>query len=162
MSALPKQRAAFPIAAHVFLLRSGSVLLLKRANTGFEDQHYGVPAGHLEAGESIQQAAIRECQEEIGVELDPAGLQVIGVEHYHIPSSEGVDFFLTADRWSGDPYPRAECDEVRWCPLDALPANTIPFIARALQHHLQAGHWFDELGWDDTTSAPSPGGRGPG
>jgi 8-oxo-dGTP diphosphatase len=144
------QRAAFPIAAHVFLIHAGSVLLLKRAGTGFEDQNYGVPAGHLELGESIKQAAIRECQEEIGVELDPAALEVIGVEHYHIPTGEGVDFFLTASRWTGEPYPRAECDEVRWCPLDALPSNTIPFIARALQHHLQSGHWFDELGWADT------------
>ena len=146
------ERPAFPIAVHVFLLRAGSVLLLKRANTDFEDQSYGVPAGHLEAGESIKQAAIRECQEEIGVDLDPAALEVIGVEHYRIPSGQGVDFFLTAARWADQPYPRAECDEVRWCDLNDLPPNTIPFISRALHHHLQLGHWFDELGWEAPTS----------
>jgi len=134
----------FPVVTHVFLLRQGSVLLLRRAGTGFANGQYGPAGGHLEPGESIRQAAVRECREEVGVELDPAHLRMIGVSHYRTAHSEGIDFFLTATSWDGEPYARAECDEVRWCPLDAFPENTLPFVRRALAHHLQAGQWFDE------------------
>ena len=142
------ERVELPIAVHVFLLRSSSVLLLRRRNTGFEDGSYGPAGGHLDGGESVTRAATRECREEIGVEIDPAYLNVIGVTHYNSPTGEGIDFFFKATQWTGEPYPRAECDEVRWCSAGALPENTIPFVRRAIEHHLQAGLWFDELGWE--------------
>ena len=141
-------RARFPIAAHVFLLRSGSVLLQRRHNTGFEDGNYGPVGGHLNGGEPASAAAIRECREEVGVEIDPADLTAIGVTHYTSPDGEGVDFFFTASRWSGEPYPRDQCDELRWYPLDALPPNTIAFVRHAIEQHLQASVWFDEFGWE--------------
>jgi len=142
------KRTLLPIVAHTFLLRSDSVLLARRCNTGFEDGNYGPVGGHLEGGESVRQAAIRECREEIGVEIRPADLEIIGVAHYDSPEGEGIDFFLSAMRWTGEPCPRRECDDLRWCSLDALPENTIPFVRRAIAHHLQAGLWFDEIGWE--------------
>lgn len=137
-----------PVAVHVFLLRSGSVLLVRRYNTGFEDGSYAPVGGHLEHHESIRQTAIRECREEVGVEIEPADLRIIGVAHYDSPAGEGIDFFLSASRWRGEPYPRAECDDVQWCRLDALPENTIPFVRRAIEHDLRTGLWFDEIGWE--------------
>lgn len=56
--------------------------------------------------------------------------------------------FLSATRWTGEPYLRSECDDLRWCPLDILPENTIPFVRRAIERHLQAGIWFDEVYFD--------------
>jgi 8-oxo-dGTP diphosphatase len=138
-----------PVAAHTFLLRSGSVLLLRRCNTGFEDGNYGLVGGHLEGSESVTQAAIRECREEIGVEIDRADMEVVGVTHYNSPTGEGIDFFLSATQWTGGPRNLEPnfCNELRWCRLDALPENTIPFVRRAAEN-LQAGVWFDELGWE--------------
>ena len=136
------------VAAHTFLLRSGSVLLVRRCNTGFEDGSYGPVGGHLGSHESIKQTAIRECREEIGIEIDPADLRIIGVTHYNSPTGEGIDFFLSTRQWRGEPYPRAECDDLQWCLPNALPENTIPFVRRAIEHHLQSGLWFDEIGWE--------------
>ena len=52
---------------HLLLLNSdGEVLFGRRQNTGFEDGAWHVPSGHLEAGESVVQALIREAKEEIG------------------------------------------------------------------------------------------------
>jgi 8-oxo-dGTP diphosphatase len=140
-------RFKLPIAVHVFLLRSGSILLLQRHNTGFEDGNYGLPAGHLEPGESVTHAAVRECREEVGIELDPTDLRAIGVTHYTSPTGEGVDFFFTATRWRGEPTTCAECSSVEWYPLDALPDNTIPFVRRAIARQLSGKEWFDEDGW---------------
>jgi 8-oxo-dGTP diphosphatase len=142
-------RVKLPVAVHTFLLRSGSVLLLRRCNTGFEDGKYGLVGGHLEGSESVTQAAIRECREEIGVEINPAHLSVVGVTHYDSPTGEGIDFFLRTTQWTGEPRNRELdfCDELRWCRLDALPENTIPFVRRAAEN-MQAGVWFDALGWE--------------
>jgi 8-oxo-dGTP diphosphatase len=143
-------RFELPVAVHTFLLRSDSVLLLRRRNTGFEDGKYGLVGGHVEGGESITRAAIRECREEVGIEVDPTDLTAVGVTHYNSPVGEGIDFFLSATRWRGEPRNVEPdfCDDLRWCQLDALPENTIPFVRRAAEHHLTAGVWFDELGWE--------------
>lgn len=46
----------FYVAIHVFLVRDDEVLLLKRFNTGYKDGFWGVPAGHLEADETVWEA----------------------------------------------------------------------------------------------------------
>jgi 8-oxo-dGTP diphosphatase len=140
-------RLKLPVVAHVFLIRNHTVLLARRANTGFEDGNYGPIGGHLEPGETVIQAAVRECREEIGVELEPAALDAIGVTHYTTLAGDGIDFFFRATQWTGEPTVTVECDDLQWYPLDALPSNTIPFVRRALEHHLLAGEWFDETGW---------------
>lgn len=106
-------RLKLPVAVHVFLVRDGTVLLTRRADTGFEDGNYGFVGGHLEPGESIFAAAVRECREEVGVELEPTALEVIGVTHYTSPMGDGIDFFLRAVRWAGEPTVTSECDDLR-------------------------------------------------
>lgn len=146
-------RFTFPCAVHLFLLRNGDeVLLLRRANTGYEDGSYSVVAGHLDGGEEVVAAAIREAREEAGIALDPADLTIVGVMHRRADDGERIDFFLTAARWSGavtnaEPH---KCDELAWFPLDALPANVIPYVRRALDTYCRspASRWFESYGWD--------------
>jgi 8-oxo-dGTP pyrophosphatase MutT (NUDIX family) len=137
----------FPVAVHVFFLRRGHVLLLRRFNTGYEDGNYSVPAGHLDGGETVVQAAIREVREEVGLTLAPGDVAVVGTMHRK-SESERVDFFVVASRWSGEPSncEPGKCDELRWAPLDALPVNTIPYVRRALENY-QNGVWYEEFGF---------------
>lgn len=136
-------------AVHLFLLREGQVLLLRRAHTGYEDGNYSVPAGHLDGGEEVTAATTREAYEEAGIRIDPADLQVVGVMHRR-SNDERVDFFLTATRWTGEianmePH---KCDELAWFDLDRLPGNVIPYVRRALENY-RRGVWFDSFGWRD-------------
>ena len=140
-------RARFPVAAHIFLLKDDAVLLLCRANTGYEDGNYGVVAGHVEWGESVTQAAIREIEEEVGLVVRAAAIQVVGVMH-RLSDEERIDFFLVVQEWAGEPI-NAEpekCSEICWRPLADLPENTIPYIRQALRN-FQAGVWYEEFGW---------------
>ena len=147
MSASERFRA--PCAVHVLLLRGGEVLLLRRANTGYQDGNFSTVAGHLDGGEEVLAAAVREAREEAGIALDPADLRVVGVMHNRGEDFEYIDFFVTAERWQGaivnaEPH---KCAELSWHPLDRLPPNTIPYVRRALENY-QRGVWFDSFGWD--------------
>jgi mutator protein MutT len=137
-------RATFPVTVHLFFFHNNQILLLRRFNTGFRDGEYSVPAGHLDGGETVLQAAIREAQEEIGVVLAESDLSFSTVMH-RIEEDERVDFFVRVHQWDGEPF-NAEpekCDDVQWVEIDALPGNVVPYVRRALANHL-AGIHFDE------------------
>jgi mutator protein MutT len=53
-------------AGVMFLTDSGDTLLLKRAMTSDEGGTWAFPGGHIEEGETAEEAAKRECKEEIG------------------------------------------------------------------------------------------------
>ena len=57
-----------PNAAGILFVNDGRVLLLKRSpDAANAPSTWGFPGGHIEAGETPEQAARRETQEEIGV-----------------------------------------------------------------------------------------------
>ena len=137
----------FPVAVHLFFVRDGRVLMLRRFNTGYEDGNYSVPAGHLDGGETVVQAAIREAREEIGVALTPADVSVVGTMHRK-SGDERVDFFVAVTSWTGEPTncEPEKCDDLTWWPRDGLPPNTIPYVRRALEND-DKGVWFEAFGW---------------
>lgn len=136
------------VAVHLFLMRDRQVLLLRRQNTGYEDGNYSVIAGHLDGGEEVRAAMIREAAEEAGIRIDPADMRVVGVMH-RLSNDERIDFFLTASRWTGEvrnlePH---KCDQLDWFDPENLPPNVIPYVRKALEN-FRAGVWFDSFGWE--------------
>jgi 8-oxo-dGTP diphosphatase len=145
---MERERFVMPVAVHLFLVRGEEVLLLRRANTGYEDGKYSVIAGHLDGGETVVAAAMREAAEEAGVVLDPAEVRVVGVMQRRA-DEERIDFFVAAEAWSGEirncePH---KCDELAWFPIDRVPGNTIPYVRRALENW-RAGRWFESFGFE--------------
>ncbi|MBU1336760.1 MAG: NUDIX hydrolase [Devosia sp.] len=69
-----------PNAASVAIVREGKVLLIKRAYAPY--QHlWTLPGGRMEAGETIEQCAIREIAEEVGLVIRnprPVMVQALG------------------------------------------------------------------------------------
>jgi 8-oxo-dGTP diphosphatase len=154
-------RNRYPVAVHLFFIRHNRVLLLRRRNTGWRDGEYSVPAGHVEQGETVTEAAIREAREEVGVALDRGALEVVHVMHrarddgsgvpalrVKRPEDERVDFFLAVRAWPAEPV-NAEpdkCDDLRWARVDELPGNVIPYVGHALRCWRE-GVRFSEFGW---------------
>jgi 8-oxo-dGTP diphosphatase len=123
-------------AAYVVFLREGpngaEVLLHLRQGTGYMDGHWATIAGHVEAGESVLAAAVREASEEVGVEIAEADLVPLTVmqrtQNNDDPIEERVDFIFACRLWIGEPR-RAELDKsaaLGWFPLSDLPSPVVP------------------------------------
>ena len=133
------------VAVHLILVNGcNEILMLRRFNTGFKDGEYGLVAGHVEDGESLKSAMIREAREESGIVLSPDKLEVVGV----IPLLfDGyVGFFLRADVWCGNArnMEPEKCDDMRWFHPTKLPENTVSYIRQAIENYLD-GKWFSEV-----------------
>lgn len=135
-----------PVGVHVLVERDGCVLLMRRAGTGFFDGLYSLPGGHVEPGESLRQAAVREMREETGLGIDPAALAEVGVVHRRSDTNR-IDFFFLAPKWEGEPSicEADRCAELGWFAPDALPPDTVPYVREALL--AGRGPWMMELGW---------------
>ena len=60
--------------------------------------------GHLERGENISQAAVRETFEETGIALDPAKLRHVLSIHQRNPGGHArIGFAFEPGTWSGEP-----------------------------------------------------------
>lgn len=141
-------RARFATTVHLLLIRNEKICLLRRMNTGYRDGELTVPAGHLDGGETVIDAAAREALEEVGLMLDSQDIEFSSVMHRN-EDEERVDFFLKVRRWDGEPF-NAEpdkCSEVLWADLKHLPADTIPYVVQGIANHLN-GTRFHEFGWD--------------
>ncbi len=93
-------------------------------------RYWGLPKGHIERGESAEQAALREISEECGVPLD--SLAIAG----RLPPSEYVyrragkltfklveHFLVTTPRRTEVSPQAGEIDEVEWLTIDEASAR---------------------------------------
>lgn len=57
----------YRLSSHAVLTNAVGQVLLLKAN--YADQAWGLPGGALDMGETIHQALLRECQEELGCQV---------------------------------------------------------------------------------------------
>lgn len=119
------------------LIRDGRVLMAHRnsARRWYPDC-WDLVGGHIEAGESPEQAVIRECVEELGIRiLDPQPLPMAVTD----PGIEMHAFLV--QRWDGEPVNAApaEHDQLGWfgpselARLNLADAAILPVLLRVLR-----------------------------
>ncbi len=139
-------------AVLMMLIKDDSILLLRRANTGWADGMYTIPSGHIDEGERVVSAGIREAKEEVGIDVDESDISFVHVLHRndHENGRVYIDFFLESHKWSGEPsnMESAMCDEVKWFKLCNLPENIVPFVRDAIQAYNNT-IYFSEVGWNE-------------
>jgi 8-oxo-dGTP diphosphatase len=103
----------------LFLLRDDEILLAMKKR-GFGTGHWNGVGGKIEPGETLEQAAIRECQEEIGV--TPHGLEKVAVHDFVFP--EGTEDIkvhtFIAKTWEGEPHETEEMAP-QWFKVSEIP-----------------------------------------
>ncbi|MGW1023258.1 methyltransferase domain-containing protein [Streptomyces sp. NPDC002577] len=158
----PWARHTEVVDVHLILRRGDEVLLARRAGTGYADGLLNGPSGHVEDGEDVRAAMIREAREEIGLDLAPDDLRVALVMQHRGPGGQPrIGWFFEAQYGAGgEPVNREpdKCSGIGWHPLSALPDDMVAYCRAGLEAY-RAGqrfvlHWHE----DGDAVAYEPGG----
>jgi 8-oxo-dGTP diphosphatase len=100
-------------AAGGVVVRDGLVLLVHRPR--YDD--WSFPKGKLDPGESFEEAALREVEEETGVRAD-LGLELPATRYEVRGRPKLVRYWLMTPEAETDFVPNDETDELRWATPD--------------------------------------------
>jgi 8-oxo-dGTP diphosphatase len=114
--------------------KNNEYCLTRRFGTGYMDGHYSLPAGHLDGGESLKEAMIREAREEVGILVKPEDLKLVHISNNLVSDPERIDFFFECAYWEDEVRicEPEKCDDILWVNLQSLPKNTITIVKTAL------------------------------
>lgn len=101
------------------ILRGSELLLSKRADDPKKGQ-WDLVGGFVEHGESALEALHREVREETGLQITEAEVVDILAGDYDGRPTFNVLYLARAD---GEPQAADDSEELRWFPLDRLPAD---------------------------------------
>jgi 8-oxo-dGTP pyrophosphatase MutT (NUDIX family) len=127
-------------AVTLCLLVKDDKILLAMKKRGFGVGKWNGIGGKVQEGETVEIAAVRETEEEVGVIVDPAKIEKVGnIEFYFKDKSEWnqhMHIFLVRD-WKGEPK---ESEEMmpKWHSQKDIPFNTM---------------WLDDKHWLPTVLA---------
>jgi 8-oxo-dGTP diphosphatase len=112
-----------------FVLKDGKILLIEKKR-GLGAGKVNGPGGRLEKGETAEQAAIRETQEEVGI--TPTGVEWAGELRFQF--KDGYSLHCTVYRASGWSGELVETEEAKpfWSRTDAIPYERM---------------WADDVHW---------------
>ena len=131
------------IVAACFVNCGDKLLWMKRGNEPRRG-YWAIPAGYMEEGETVKEAAARELFEETGLKLDPSQLKLYSMGTISFISEVYIAFRATIDKEF------CECGEesldVQFFSRDELPWDQIAFpqannYIEVAYDNLQSGHY---------------------
>ncbi len=150
-----KDHFCVPSASIVMLLKNEGgkvkVLLQRRQNTGFMDGLWDLScSGHVEHGESMSEAAVREAKEELGVDIAVDKLKFFTFIHKREKEWDLTYYnaYFVCTEFIGEPTicEPEKCSELKWFDLAHLPDDLINDRKCALKAYLDGVHYI-EYGW---------------
>jgi 8-oxo-dGTP diphosphatase len=116
----------------------GKILIEKRI--GSHAPKYSIPGGHLEPGETFEQAAIREAKEENDLTLkSPAVIAVTNnLETFRSEGLHYISVIVLASTFEGEPkiMEPKKCADLFWCDPKDVPEPHFDASRLAIQCYL--------------------------
>ncbi|MGL5698793.1 MAG: 8-oxo-dGTP diphosphatase MutT [Kluyvera sp.] len=102
---------------------AGEIYITQRAADAHMAHKWEFPGGKIEAGESAENAVIRELQEEVGITV--TSLKPFDKLEYQFPDRHITLWFWLVDGWEGEPWGK-EGQPGRWVAQQDLVADEFP------------------------------------
>ena len=123
------------VAVGVLIDSKGCVLLTRRLKGTHLAGYWEFPGGKIEAGETPEQALIRELYEELRINTVESCLAPIGFASHSYPSFHLVMLLFACRKWNGSPQP-VEGSKLKWVrpkqlrnyPMPAADTPLIPIL----------------------------------
>lgn len=123
-------RHIFKVSVQAIIYNNNDeILLTRRQNTGYMDNYYSLPGGHLEMSETVTSALIRELYEELGLVFKESDLVLFHVVNRHLVDRDYIDFIFKINIDDQLPINKEpiRCSELAWKKIDDLE-GTLSYI----------------------------------
>lgn len=109
------------------------VLLSLRKNTGYRDGEYELPGGHVDKGEDLIHAMVREAKEELLIDIKEEDLKIVHILHHH--TGDRINFILAANTYEGIPSigEPEKCEKLEWFDINNLPQNIMGKVKKSIE-----------------------------
>ena len=113
---------------------AGEIYITQRAADSHMAHKWEFPGGKIEAGETPEEAVIRELQEEVGIAA--TSLHQFDKLEYQFPDRHITLWFWMVDGWEGEPWGK-EGQPGRWVAqrdlvADEFPPANVPVIEKLI------------------------------
>lgn len=127
------------------------ILLQLRQNTKYGNGKWDLAAtGHVEPGESMEMALIREAREEIGVEINVKDVNFLTLMHVYTPTTYRTYYnaYFKVDTFKNTPtiVEKDKCGALQWFKVKDLPSNILADRKQAILNIL-SNISYGEMGW---------------
>lgn len=113
------------VGVGVIILNNKSEILVAKRRGSHAASKWSIPGGGLEMGESFEECAIREVQEEHGITVtDPSVIAITNnLETYRAEGFHSISVVLLAKAFEGEPaiLEPHKCEEMAWADPTSLP-----------------------------------------
>ncbi|MGX9740076.1 8-oxo-dGTP diphosphatase MutT [Pseudocitrobacter corydidari] len=111
------------IAVGIIRNDAGEIYITQRAADAHMANKWEFPGGKIEAGETAEEAMIRELEEEVGITASEP--QLFDKLEYEFPDRHITLWFWLVENWQGEPWGK-EGQPGRWVAQHALVAEEFP------------------------------------
>ena len=122
--------------------KNTKILLHRRKNTGYQDGKWDIAgSGHVDENETAKIAVLRECKEELGIDVKIDDLSFAHLSH-RVSISGGrtyYDIYFVVNDYEGLPtiMEKDKCSELKWFELSDLPKDIIDIRKEAIENYLK-------------------------
>lgn len=107
------------LTVDILIVQSGKLVLIRRRNPPHQG-HWALPGGFVDVGETVEEAAVREANEETGLDVELQGLVGVFSDPDRDPRGHTVSICFAA-LGQGTPQASSDAQDVALFDLDDLP-----------------------------------------
>ena len=129
----------------------GEILFQRRCGSKLWPDFLGLPAGHVDKGEDVYQALVREAREELNIDINVKNIEdTFVVNRINKNLKPYYDVYFVIKNYKGiikinEPN---KCQELKWVLLDNMPEDVIEFEKIVLDNY-EKGIKFSSIRIDE-------------